>query len=96
MSGLGVPQEDIALSIGISLPTLHKHYRAELDSGRIKANSAVAQSLYKKATGDGQSAVVAAIFWAKCQMGWKDTTKLEFDGRLLIELNDHWARLPKS
>ena len=96
MSGLGVPHEDIGLSIGVSDVTLRKHYRAELDTGRIKANSAVAQSLYKKAIGDGQSAAVCAIFWAKTQMGWKDTTKLEFDGKLIIELNDHWARLPKS
>jgi hypothetical protein len=92
MSGLGVPQEDIALSIGISLPTLHKYYRSELDTGRVKANSAVAQSLFKKAIGDGQSSVVAAIFWAKTQMGWTDTTKLELDGKLIIEINDHWAK----
>lgn len=80
MAGFGITEDDIALSIGISAPTLRKHYRSELDLGHIKANSAVAQSLYKKALGDGASAVTAAIFWLKTRAGWKETTVTEHTG----------------
>lgn len=73
MAGYGIPADEIAMSLEISKPTLLKHYRRELDMGHIKANSAVAQSLFKKATGDGAQAVTAAIFWAKTRMGWKET-----------------------
>ena len=80
MAGYGIPEADIALSLEISAPTLRKHYRRELDMGHIKANSAIAQSLFKKATGDGSQAVTAAIFWAKTRMGWKETIINEHSG----------------
>lgn len=73
LAGFGITEDDIAMSLEISKPTLIKHYRRELDMGHIKANSAVAQSLYKKATGEGASAVTAAIFWLKTRAGWKET-----------------------
>ena len=71
MAGYGIPELGIARVIGVDPKTLRKHYRSELDLGHIKANSAVAQSLFKKATGDGPQSVTAAIFWAKTRMGWK-------------------------
>lgn len=79
--GFGAPQDYIAREIGVSEPTLRAHYRDELDHGMAKANSAVAQALYKKATGDGPQAVTAAIFWAKTRMGWKETTTHELTGK---------------
>lgn len=82
MAGYGIPAEDIAMSLEISKPTLQKHYRRELDMGHIKANSAVAQSLFKKATGEGSQSVTAAIFWAKTRMGWKETVVNEHTGPL--------------
>jgi len=70
MASYGIPQQDIARVIGLTLPTLHKWYRYELDTGHIKANSMVAQSLFQKATGSGQGAVTACIFWLKVRAGW--------------------------
>jgi AcrR family transcriptional regulator len=81
MAGFGITAADIAKTLGISETTLRKHYRDEIDLGTIKANSAVAQSLYKKALGDGASSVTAAIFWAKTRMGWKETTINEHTGK---------------
>ena len=84
LAGYGVPEIGIARVIGIDPKTLRKLYRSELDLGHIKTNSAVAQSLFRKATGDGPQAVTAAIFWAKTRMGWKETVVNEhggFDGR---------------
>src|SRR5262249_35232574 len=72
MSGFGVPQEDIARSIGISEPTLRKYFKNEIHNGVTRANAAVAQSLFQKATGPGKEGVVAAIFWLKCRAGWND------------------------
>lgn len=81
MAGYGIPEDDIALSLDISAPTLRKHYRRELDLGHVKANSAVAQSLYKKALADGASSVTAAIFWLKTRAGWKETVVSEYTGK---------------
>jgi hypothetical protein len=72
MSGYGVPEEGIAKAMQISPHTLRKYYRDELDHGMTKANSAVAQSLYKKALGEGSSSVTACIFWLKTRCGWKE------------------------
>ena len=80
MAGYGVPEADIARVIGIDAKTLRKHYRPELDMAHIKANSAVAQSLFKKATGDGPQSVTAAIFWLKTRMGWTEISVTEHGG----------------
>jgi len=73
MAGFGVPELDIAGVIGIDAKTLRKHYRDELDHGHVKANVKVAENLYRKATGEGREAVVAAIFWLKTRARWKET-----------------------
>ena len=62
-------QEQIALVIGISVETLTKYYRHELDTALLKANAAVAYSLFVEATVNRN--VVAAIFWLKTRGGWK-------------------------
>jgi len=73
MAGYGVPEADIAGVLGVDPKTLRKHYRSELDHGHVKANAKVAENLYRKATGDGREAVIAAIFWLKTRAGWKET-----------------------
>jgi hypothetical protein len=70
MAGYGIPPDEIARVIGISVPTMRKWYAYELDTGHIKANSQVAQSLYQKAMGSGQGAVTACIFWLKVRAHW--------------------------
>lgn len=77
MAGYGVPEADIAGVLAIDPKTLRKHYRSELDHGHVKANAKVAENLYRKATGDGREAVIAAIFWLKTRAGWKETTVQE-------------------
>ena len=86
MCGVGIPADDIARSIGISADTLRKYYREELDNGTTKANAAVAQSLYKKALGEGTGAVAAAIFWLKTRAGWRETVHLEHGGQVVVEI----------
>jgi hypothetical protein len=72
MAGYGIPHEDIGTVIGISPHTLRRHYRKELDTGHIIANSKVAQNLFRIATGEGREAVTAAIFWLKTRAQWSE------------------------
>src|SRR5919107_4365711 len=74
LAAYGVPQDEIGKVIGISKPTLERHYREELDRGEVEANAKVAESLFRKATGDGAQAVTAAIFWLKTRARWKEPT----------------------
>ena len=80
MAGYGVPEIDIAGVIGVDPKTLRKHYRGELDHGHVKANAKVAENLYRKATGEGREAVIAAIFWLKTRAGWRETSVHEVGG----------------
>lgn len=72
MAGFGIPHLDIARVLGIDRKTLERQYRSELDTGHIKANTQVAQSLFSKAIGSGPQAVTACIFWLKVRAGWHD------------------------
>jgi hypothetical protein len=74
MAAYGIPEAHIATVIEIDPKTLRRHYRKELSTGHIKANTKVAENLYRKATGDGRESVVAAIFWLKTRARWKETT----------------------
>lgn len=72
MAGFGVPHESIAVLIreGIDADTLKKHFKSELARGKAKAFSKVGQTLFQKAI-DGDT--TSLIFWAKTQMGFKET-----------------------
>jgi DNA-binding XRE family transcriptional regulator len=72
LAAYGVPQDEIGKVIGVSKPTLEKHYREELDRAALEANAKVAESLFRKATGEGAQAVTAAIFWLKTRASWKE------------------------
>ena len=84
LAGYGVPEKEIAGVVGIDAKTLRKHYREELDHGHTKANARVAENLYRKATGDGREAVIAAIFWLKTRAGWKESS--------IHEIRARWSR----
>ncbi len=81
MAGFGMPEAGIARMVGVDAPTLRKHYAEELEGGAFKANTKVAENLYRKATGEGREAVTAAIFWLKARAGWKETNTHELAGR---------------
>jgi len=72
MASYGVPQDEIALVLGVSLPTLRRHYGAVLRVAAIKANAKMAESLFAQALSNGPGALVAKIFWLKCRAGWTE------------------------
>ncbi len=67
MFGVGLSVEEVCRVVGISRPSLHKHFPDEIASGRDAANLAVKQSLFRKATAAKvSSASVKAIeLWLK-------------------------------
>lgn len=80
LCGYGVPEITIANELKIDPKTLRKCFREELDHGMAKANMLVAESLFKKALGDGNGSVAAAIFWAKTRLCWRETNRTEHSG----------------
>jgi membrane-bound lytic murein transglycosylase B len=72
MAGFGLSVAEIAKVFGIDAELLRATFANELDSGQIKASARVAESLYRKALGDGREAVTAAFFWLKTRARWKE------------------------
>lgn len=73
MAGFGLSVNEIARVFGINEQVLKSSFAEQLDCGAIKANARVAESLYRKALGDGRESVTAAIFWLKTRARWKET-----------------------
>lgn len=80
---VGTRQEVIAEILGMSVDSLQRHYRSELDTSREKANANVGGALYKKAmSGDTAS----MIFWLKTRARWRETVDISNeDGTLRPE-----------
>lgn len=102
LAAFGMPQDQmLALVVNpetgrpIDLKTLHRAFRIELDTGMIKANAKVAESLFTQAVGapaqfdsagnmiraEQQRVVSAGIFWAKTRMGWRETSIHQHEGK---------------
>nr|WP_031257019.1 hypothetical protein [Mesorhizobium sp. L48C026A00] len=82
LAGFGLSTADIACVLATDEQDLKAIYAHELESGAIKANARVAESLYRKATGEGREAVTAAIFWLKTRARWKGASIHELEGKL--------------
>ena len=74
LGGLGLQLEQIALIQDISLSSLKKHYSQELSYGKAVRSAEMAESIFKQGK-EGNATL--AIWYSKCQMGWKDTSKPE-------------------
>lgn len=89
LAGTGaLKQDQIALLVlnpttgePIDGKTLRRHFRRELETGAIKANAQVGQSLFKKATGSGTQSVTAAIWWEKTRTGMKERVSVEVEDK---------------
>lgn len=53
----GIPQADLCAVLGISLPTLHRHFRTEIDTAAARAIAKVAETLYNRAVAGDQNAI---------------------------------------
>jgi hypothetical protein len=66
---VGTPHNDIAILMGITLKTLLKRYRLELDRGKAQGNAQMGGRLYKAGMNGN---IAAMIFWMKSQAGWRE------------------------
>jgi len=82
LSGIGVPQDQIALIIGVDPKTLRKSCGDDLDRGMAEANTKVAQTLFTMATRGDNTA--ATIFWMKARAGWREKQEV------LVEPGTGW------
>src|SRR5258706_9125376 len=51
MARYGIPETEIARTIGVSKPTLLKYFRDELDTGATKANAQVGEFIFSTILG---------------------------------------------
>ena len=68
LSGLGIPQDDIAKIVECSPKTLRKHFRRELDCGAAEGIATVAGYLFASARA---GSVAAQIFFMKSRAAGK-------------------------
>ncbi len=82
LSALGVSMDEIGSVIGCTRQTLAKHFRQEIDDGRIEATAAVAASLFAIATakGGGSAAVRAAEIWLRRYPAWLEAQRPKEEG----------------
>jgi hypothetical protein len=79
MTAIGIPHAHIASLLGrMSLDTLHKFYREELDTGSSSANAVVGGKIFEAAKRGEQW---ACTLWAVRRMGWKETSTQELTGK---------------
>lgn len=84
LSGIGVPQEQIAIIVGIDAKTLRKAFRDDLDRGMAEATTKVAQTLFGMATRGDNTA--ATIFWMKARAGWREKHEVLTDQDPLLDV----------
>ena len=82
LSAVGIKYVDIAGKLEISDDTLVKHYKKDLEDGRIDANASIGQTLFQQAK-NGNTA--AAIFWLKTRANWKETNAIEHSGEVGVK-----------
>jgi len=87
MVACGIPENEIAVAIGISEPTLRKHFKTEIDVGMTKVKLNVGSFIVNSILGrdggikDERSRATLAIFFAKTRMGWKESVLNENVGK---------------
>lgn len=88
LAGLGLKRDEICLLVEnpttrapIDEKTLRRHFRRELDRGAPKMGAKIAESIARKALGDGPQSVTAAIWFSKCRMGWRERVAVDVDVR---------------
>jgi hypothetical protein len=96
MAGYGLSAADIARVLDMDAEKLKASYAKELAGGQIKVNARVAESLYRKAIGEGRESVTAAIFWLKTRARWKEVSVHEHVAEEKISISETQAFLQRS
>lgn len=70
LSGFAIPLERIAQVIGVSRPTLQRHYQTEINVGAAKVEATLIGNLLAIAKGKNGTALKAIMFSLHCRFGW--------------------------
>jgi DNA-binding transcriptional regulator YdaS (Cro superfamily) len=93
----GIQQPAIAAVLGISKPTLRKHYGTELAIAADEAHARVSASLFQQAV---KGNVGAIVWWEKTRRGFKETQSVETTGKdgkpIENVVTYRWADPPKE
>jgi hypothetical protein len=81
MAAIGIPHAQMAGVLKMSLETLHRCYKDDLDYGASTANTVVGGKIFEAAK-KGES--WACSLWAARRMGWKESNDLNVSGSLDI------------
>lgn len=80
---VGTTHEVIAKLLQISIDTLERHYRTELDHGAAIADAQVGETLWKKAMSGDTGAM---IWWSKARMRWAEKPAVgDKDNPLIVQ-----------
>jgi hypothetical protein len=71
---IGTPHHDIALLVDMSIKTLLKYYRKELDVAAAQGK-AIAGGMLRKAIVNGEPWAIK--FFLACQAGWRETSVVQ-------------------
>ena len=78
---MGMTNLQVADMMGLHVDTLVKYYPAELKKAKGEKNFKVVSTLFAIATDiNHKSCAPAAMFWAKTQLGWRETNRTEHTG----------------
>ena len=72
LAGFGNTADEIAMTIGVSLPTLRQYYSMELAAGRTKTTNSVLLNLFRQATKDDLRAVPAIQSYLRMVAGMSE------------------------
>lgn len=75
LAGMGVRQQDIATSLGITRVTLGKHYKKELIEEKINYHKMIFTAFLKNAIENNN--LNAQMFYLARQSGWKENQEIE-------------------
>ena len=70
MAGFGIPQEQIALALEISKPTLLKHFKRELQISAAQVHAQLAGNLLRLSNGSDGTALKATLEGLRMRFGW--------------------------
>lgn len=77
LASAGFTQEEIGHVVGVSVPTLVKHYAEMMKVAPLRANSRVAARLFRAAISDDPKTLGAAYFWMKTRARWREIDRPE-------------------
>lgn len=93
LAGLGLSQEEVSASMGISVDTLVKYFSVEYEKGKSDSLVELVNVLREKAVKDKDFKSLNLL--VKCKYGWKETQVNEHTGKDggAIEYSDAKDRL---